>query len=120
MNSEDIHDIRIDERIRNWVFIPLIVVMFSVRIKYVFGYIFQVAVIRFYLNIIINNKKRPQAISSTKQANKKFDEHLLNKCKLLRRNAGILPAKSYYMRKCYLCNESNGILHKHDNDDSAN
>jgi len=49
-------NIIIDERIRNWVFIPLIFVMFLV------------AVIRFYINIIINNKKRPPAIKSMKQA----------------------------------------------------
>ena len=49
-------DIIIDYRIRDWVFIPLILVMFLVNLS-IFRLLFIVSSQEFYVSILINTKK---------------------------------------------------------------
>jgi hypothetical protein len=94
-------DLVIDPKIRDWVLIPIVVVMF------------HVGVFRFYLNQYMNyNKVRePANKAQVKEHGKK---NIVAFCQKLVGGFMILPEYSFRMRKSFFCKKPNGALYKVD------
>lgn len=77
-------DILIDHRIRDWVFMPLIFVMF------------MVGIFRSYLSYYFDNVKVRDKVTSKDEYKDILDKNWIAKCQTLCKNSFILTPQSFY------------------------
>lgn len=93
-------EIVLDQRIRDWVFLPLIFVMF------------MIGIFRFYLAKYNQyTSPAPKDKSSTK-VQENINNNIIQKSKTLESNFLFLSDLAYRMRKQYFCKKETGILFK--------
>lgn len=90
-----------DEKIRNWVFIPLLYVMFIMGI------------IRMSINKLMSgNKNAPMKILEEDKLKENTEKMMIMKAKKLRALCGLIPLESFGSRKNFLSAPGRGILSK--------
>jgi len=92
-------DLIIDPKIRDWVLIPIIVVMFFV------------GVFRFYLNQYMTYNKTPEKPNKT-VVKDHGNKNVIAMCQKLIQNFLIIPETAFRMRKSYFCKKPNGVLNR--------
>ena len=90
-------EIIIDNQIRDWVFLPLIFVMF------------MVGIFRYYLSLYMNNYKVADVVKSKPQYAEMCDTNAIAKCSKLIMNNGLVSENSFKMRKVFFCKRMGGI-----------
>lgn len=102
-------DILIDHRIRDWVFLPLILVMF------------MVSVCKHYFQLYSQYTAHSAPVTQKTQVSELVDKYLdplswlrniTKKAQQLAQFSPILPEQSFKMRRAYLCDHTNGLLTK--------
>jgi len=83
----------IDPKIRDWVLIPIIVVMFFV------------GVFRFYLNQYMTYNKTPEKPNKT-VVKEHGNKNVIAMCQKLIQNFLIIPETAFRMRKSYFCKKT--------------
>lgn len=86
-------DLIVDCKIREWVFMPIVLITFLVGI------------LRHYVSIILTSDKGADA-------QQVWDNQVLLRSKILRENCKYIPKDSFYMRKHYFNVKENGYLTK--------
>lgn len=100
-------DILIDYKIKDWVFYPILVVMF------------MVGIFRFYLSQYTSLTSTGEKVKSKKQVQDSADNNIIAKCEKLIANNSFISENSFKMRRSYLCKKQTGLLYKHSNDKPA-
>ncbi|CAD8047919.1 unnamed protein product [Paramecium primaurelia] len=93
-------DILIDDRIRDWVFLPIIIVMFMIQM------------FRGLLTKYMDNRKTSQKVTSKAQLAEMIDKNITQQSQRLARLHGLLPDQSFKMKRAHLCDHESGILTK--------
>lgn len=99
-------DFVLDHRIRDWVFIPILYVMFM------FG------ILKIYIQKVMSGKKAMKTTSKKAKDDMK-DKGILMKCNKLRSSNGLLTSRGFYMRKWYMNKKEGGLLFIHEEDAQA-
>ncbi|XP_037953561.1 ER membrane protein complex subunit 3-like isoform X2 [Teleopsis dalmanni] len=84
-------DIIIDPAIRNWVFIPIVIISFAV------------VVLRYYFVSLMVPVEKPDLAQIV-------DNHAMRRAYLLNKNGKYLPPDSFFMRRDFFVNEETGFL----------
>ncbi|KAM3135373.1 hypothetical protein pb186bvf_012531 [Paramecium bursaria] len=92
----------LDHRIRDWVFLPIIFVMFMISV-------FRTYWDRYNMYKNTGDKNAPK---SQTQIQEIVDKELIKKAFLLGKFQGLLPEQSFKMKRAYLCDGEIGLLQK--------
>lgn len=84
-------DLVLDTKIRDWVLVPLTIVMILIGI------------LRYYVTKMMKSDQKVD-MKAIKEG------QVVLRARFLRSSAGILPARAFRARRAYFCNEENGLL----------
>lgn len=85
------HQLALDTRIRDWVLLPIFIVLF------LFG------ILRHYVTLILRSKVRPDPTTIRRT-------QTLQRAQYVRENAGYIPSTSFNIRRSFFTKKETGIL----------